>query len=682
MTRNHLRPFFGAGLLCVACVAVQAQNPVTFQVDMNSQPGAASVYVKGSFDNWGAGQLLQNDTTGVYTGTVDIAQSPGTVIACKFMYDPGGVWEGGVDRQFVVAGGPQTLPLTSWDVKDWPVPSQDVTFQVDLSRYTNSAGEQAATLVDVRGAFNNWSAGSTLINNGANVYTNTFSISGFSGGKYQYKFTYTTPMGVTWEDDNPPSAPGQPPPEGNNRVLQLVGGAQTLPLVPFYAPSVNPPINMPTNLITYRIDLTPQIEFGNFIPGDSIRVTGAPLALSNWGAGVEMTNNPALEGNASNIYSAVVEILGTAGSQGGAFKFRMNSGWEELADGGDRNFTIAGGPQALPVYYYFDQPPGEATNANVTFQVDMTPQVISGGFTNGLSTVTVSGLFNGWSAGTAMTNDPALSGNASNIYSTTITIENPPGAVPTTSVGLANRYKFRANGGWESAAIYGVGQNKDRKLVITGGDQILPLVTYNDESLCDVLLQPTDVTFVVHLPNGRLDNNGVPFDKTTDTVHINGEFLAWAPWDANLPQLTNNPIGSDFYEITLTIPPGSRRLQYKFALNGPGHGGLDNENPTYSDHVKYVRSNGSSFTLPAAEFGNLYLSSLVEPAFGNLAAGAPSGGNIPISWLGGPCVTLQSTANAAGGTWVDHPATSSANSTNWPNTGGQQYFRLQKRPLP
>ena len=682
MTRNNLRPLFGAGLLCVACVAVQAQNPVTFQVDMNSQPSAANVYVKGSFDNWGAGQLLQNDTTGIYTGTVNIAQSPGTVIACKFMYDPGGVWEGGVDRQFVVAGGPQTLPLTTWDVKDWPVPTQDVTFQVDLSRYTNSAGQQAATLVDVRGAFNNWSSGWTLINNGANAYTNTFSVSGFTDGKFQYKFTYTTPIGVTWEDNNPPSAPGQPAPEGNNRVLQLVGGAQTLPLVPFYAPSVNPPINMPTNLITYRVDLTPQIEFGNFIPGDSIRVTGAPLALTDWQAGVEMTNNPALEGNASNIYSAVVEILGVPGAQGGAFKFRMNSGWEELADGGDRNFTITGGPQVLPVYYYFDQPSGAATNANVTFQVDMTPQVISGGFTNGSSTVTVSGLFTGWGNGAPMTNDPALPGSASNIYSTTIAIANPPGSVPTTSVGLANRYKFRANGGWESAAIYGVGQNRDRKLVITGGDQVLPLVTYNDESLCDVLLQPTAVTFVLHLPNGRLDNNGVPFDKANDTVHINGEFLAWLPWNNSLPQLTNNPVGSDFYEITLTVPPGSRRLQYKFGLSGPSHAGLDNENPTYSDHVKYVRSNSSSFTLPVSEFGNLYLSTLVEPAFGNLAAGAPSGGNIPISWLGGPCVTLQSRANAASGTWVDHPTTGSASSTNWPNTGGQQYFRLQKRPLP
>src|SRR5512141_2687093 len=96
-----------------------------------------------------------------------------------------------------------------------------VTFQVDMSRFTNVAGAQVATLVDVRGAFNNWGGGSTLINNGANVYTNTFTVTGATGDKSQYKFTYSTCAGVTWEDNNPPPGTGQPPDEGNNRVLQL-----------------------------------------------------------------------------------------------------------------------------------------------------------------------------------------------------------------------------------------------------------------------------------------------------------------------------------------------------------------------------------------------------------------------------------------------------------------------------
>ena len=557
-----------------------------------------------------------------------------------------------------------------------------VTFQVDLSRYTNSAGAQAATLVDVRGAFNGWAAGSTLINNGANVYTNTITVTGNAGDKSQYKFTYTTPMGVTWEDDNPPPGAGQPADEGNNRVLQLVGGTQTLPVVPFYAPSVTPPIDLPANPVTFQVDMTEQIALGNFIPStgvDTIRVTGNPAALTSWGDGVDMTNNPALSGDASNIYSAVVEIVGMPGTLGGAHKFRMNNGWEDTSDGADRNFTITGGAQVLPVRYYNDQPVGVLTNGNITFQVDMTPQVITGGFTNGVSTVTISGNINGWGGGTPMVNDPNLPGNASNIY--TATIAYPPPA--TTTVGMWCRYKFRADGGWEAAAIYGVGQNKDRRFYYTGGDQVLPLVTYNDASLCDVLLKETPVTIVVHLPNGRLDNNGIPFDKVNDKVYVNGDFLKWPTWDNTLPEMVNNPVGSDYYSQTIVLPGGSpRRLQFKFGIDGPNHGSLDNENPTYKDHVKYVRDNTNPYTLPVAEFGNLYLSTLVEPLFGDLSAGTAAGGYVPITWLGCPCVTLQMKTNLSSGVWTDLPATDATSSTNWPNTGGQRYFRLQKRPLP
>src|SRR5678816_4715681 len=101
--------------------------------------------------------------------------------------------------------------------------------------------------------------------------TNTYTVTGNTADTSQYKFTYTTPIGVTWEDDNPPPGAGQPPDSGNNRVLALIGGPQTLPVVPFYAPSVHPPIDLPTNQITYRVDLTPQVQFGDFIPpGDSI----------------------------------------------------------------------------------------------------------------------------------------------------------------------------------------------------------------------------------------------------------------------------------------------------------------------------------------------------------------------------------------------------------------------------
>jgi len=557
-----------------------------------------------------------------------------------------------------------------------------VTFRVDMSRYTNSSGAQAATLVDVRGAFNGWAGGpgATLVNNGANVYTNTFTVAGNTGDKFQYKFTYSTCAGTTWENDNPPPGAGQPPDEGNNRVLQLVGSAQSLPAVTLYAPGVATPINLVSANVTYRVDMTEQIQLLNFTPTlDTIRVTGEPAALTSWGNGVDLTNNPALSGDASNIYSAVVSLCGTPGSAGGAHKFRMNGGWEDTSINDDRNFTFTGADQVLPIIYYADQPVGPITNGNITFQVDMTPQVLTGGFTNGVSAIRISGRINGWGGGDDMTNNPALSGNASNIYSATVALP----VNSTTTVGNWSRYKFRADNGWEAAAVYGVGGNKDRRFFITGGDQVLPLVTYNDASVCDLLTEPTRLTFRVHLPNGTTDNAGVPFDKTTDQVYFNGEFLGWPAWNTSLPEMTNNPVGSDFYEQTLLVNSGtSRRMQFKFGIAGPNHGALDNEAPMFADHVNYVRTLGPSGTIGPIEFGTNYAAIRVEPQWGNLTVSPSVAGQIPVKWLGLPCVTLQTKSTVGAGPWTDLPATDAKSSTNWPNAGGQRYFRLQKRPLP
>jgi hypothetical protein len=419
--------------------------------------------------------------------------------------------------------------------------------------------------------------------------------------------------------------------------------------------------------------MTEQIALGAWAPGQSLAVSGD---LNGWGSSIDMTNNPTLTGDATNIYSIILPVNGAPGSTaGGGYKFRANGGWEDTSIGDNRNFIIAGGDQVLPVVYYEDRPVGPMTNANVTFKVDMTPQVITGGFTNGLSQVTASARYNGWGNGDLLTNDPSILGNGSNIYSGTYTVND--------TVGDWQRFKFRADGGWESAAIFGVGGNKDRRFFVQGGDQVLPLVTYQDASLCDLLLQQTSVRFILQITNGTPDNAGVPFDKVNDQIFINGAFLLWPPWNTSLPEMTNNPVGSDFYETTLAVPVGnSRQLQFKFGLAGPNHGAVDNEAPQFQDHFAYVRTFGASYTMPILQFGTNFSATRVEAQFGNLTAGPPAGSIVPIKWLGLPCVTLQTKTAVDSGSWTDLPATDATSSTNWPNTGGQRYFRLQKRPLP
>jgi len=430
---NPIRGLLGAGLVICAAGTAEAQSPVTFQVDMTSQPSATDVFIRGGFNGWGTANQLTNNGSGVYTGTVNIAASPGSVQECKFFYNPGDNWESIANRQFVLAGGAQTMPLTSWNVSDWPVPANNITFQIDMSA---------------------------------------------------------------------------------------------------------------------------QIQLGKFTngaPGSYVRVSGG---FNGWGASADFTNNPSAVGSASNVYSETLQISGFPGSYPGNYKFRAPIGdtWETISD----------------------------------------------------------------------------------------------------------RPSFQ----------------------LAGGDQTLPLVFWDNASTCDLLQQDTTVTFVLHITNGTPDRYAVPFNSASDNLYLNGAFLGWWAWYDGISggqgpqnQLTNNPIGSDFYEQTFTITKGSPlATKFKFSING-----YDNEAGFAVDHVRYMRTLGSSYTMPASEFGTNFLSTLVEPSFGDLSLASAAGGVVPISWLGRQCVTLQTKSAIPSGTWTDIPASDGTSSTNWPNTGGNQFFRLQKR---
>lgn len=434
------RSLIATGLL-LGAVSTASAIPVTFQVDMNSQTTAltTNVYVRGSWNGWGTTDVLTNNGAGIFSGTFNISDSPGSVQACKFFYypdpPPGETWENDPNRQFVLAAGSQTLPLTSWDVKDWPLPDNNVTFQVDMSA---------------------------------------------------------------------------------------------------------------------------QIQLGKFtngVPGSFVAVSGA---FNGWNQSIDFTNDANAIGLASNIYSQTLIVAGFPGSSPGEYKFRA---------------PIAGG----------------------------------------------------------------------------------------TYESINNRPSFQ----------------------IAGGDQTLPLVFWDNASTCDLLQHDTTVTFRLHITNGTPDRDLVPFNKASDLLYINGAFLGWWAWFDGISggqgpanQLTNNPIGSDFYEQTFVISEGSPlSTKFKFSING-----YDNEAGFATDHVKFVRTTGSSYNMPVAEFGTNFLATLVEQSFGDLSLAPAVGGVIPVSWLGRQCVTLQTKPAVSGGTWTDLPGTDGNSSTNWPNsTGESQFFRLQKR---
>jgi hypothetical protein len=221
-------------------------------------------------------------------------------------------------------------------------------------------------------------------------------------------------------------------------------------------------------------------------------------------------------------------------------------------------------------------------------------------------------------------------------------------------------------------------------------------VFYNDDSVCDLLLANTAVTFVLNITNGTPNRDGVGFIKGTDKIYINGQFCSWLDgygnWNDGIVnpfvdpnviaaygdlELTNNPIGSDTYQQTLHFKAGlPLQSVYKLSFNG-----FDNELGFGVNHIKYIRTTTSSYTMPTSYFGTNFTALLSEQSFGDLTAAPASGGVVPISWLGRQCVTLQ-TKPTVTGSWTDLPTTDGKSSTNFPNLGGAQYFRLQKRDIP
>ena len=400
-------------------------------------------------------------------------------------------------------------------------------------------------------------------------------------------------------------------------------------------------------------------------------------AFNGWSQSTILSNNGA------NIYTNTVEI----GSDGN-YKYTcvVNGGlsWEA---GNDHPMTLTGSPQTLPLlnFNYDGVVPIDYVTNNITFQVDM--RVQGAPWLNGGGIITVSGAYNGWGNGDALTNNPGAPYPTNWFYTGTFSAKTqliPPSAPAATRI---NRYKFRANGGWEEPTSINAAGNNDRWWdATTTGDRVLPLVFYSDaSSICDILDKDTEVTFILHITNGTQTITGHAFDTNQDGIYINGESLlgVWQSWTPlACPKLENIP-GTDYYQYTQVIPAGRARNQkVKYGIDYVGNpGNLDNEAPSGADHIQWIRTTNTSYVMAPVEFGTNFASVRVQTQYGNLKVGAPSAGSVPVTWDGCACVTLQKRSSLASGSWTDLPETDGSNSTNVPNTG-TQFFRLQKRPAP
>jgi len=503
----------------------------------------------------------------------------------------------------------------------------------------------------------------------------------------QYKFWNSdaaTPNGG-WE------SPGD---GGNNRAANLPSSSgATLVLPTAFFSDAGVPV---TYTVGFEVNMAQQINLGVFNTNSDI--VYARGNFNGFGLTFALTNDPTIKTTnrfglvSSNVYVGAMDIVTSPNASQG-FKFYNSdaapaAGWESPGlshanpgDSGNRFFFNTGN-QTLPIVDFSDSPFAPIVTNMVTFQVDMS--ALAGGLFQPSDPIDVRGNFNGWSGGVnPLTNNPSAANT--NIYSAVVAI--------TDGVGATEQYKFTYTGGlgtqWENPGPPTIGGNRffvQPNLTATN----LPVVLFSDVLPNEVLPEDTEVTFSVDM-TGAHETGGTPFDPSTGQVFVNGDWLGWPTWDVphlTPYQLTNNPVGSSNYSLTLLIQKGNPLpLTYKYGIyDGSNPNALDNEAPSGQNHYRYIRQ-APNYSLPTDTFGFQF----GEPvAFGNLTAGAAVAGRVPISWLGEPGVRLQSTASLSAGTvWTDLFETDGTNwlnghisnngfvsVTNYPTGGGKTFFRL------
>ena len=414
-------------MLCAAGVVTTAQaNTIeTFSVDMgtnillgtfNPPPplgtGTDVVNVRGTFNGWAATEtpLVEQGSSTVFTNTVnDTVTANGYPVLYIFningsTYEPVASFNNRAAYTPTTSGASLVLPTPFFGDSGAQV-TNNVTFQVDVSQQINlGVFTNGTSSVEVRGDFNSWTGGASVLTNNpnimvtnepsglvtSNVWMNTFPVVASPNSAQDFK--YVIQPGTVWDG---PSTINQD--SGANRFWTSNpnnNGNLTLPLVNF-----SDQIYAPLCSLNFSVDMSAQLYYGNWIPGEQVYCAGIN---GNWSPGALMTNNPSAVN--TNIFYATV-IAGYTSSQ--AYKFTFNNGgtvYESPVSTGGNNRTLVV-PSVLsytvPTVYFSDQSIADllTTSNLVTFTVNMTgaSQYPSGpAFNPSSDQVYVNGAWLGW----------------------------------------------------------------------------------------------------------------------------------------------------------------------------------------------------------------------------------------------------------------------------------------------
>jgi len=546
--------------------------------------------------------------------------------------------------------------------------------------------------VEVHGSFNGWGA-TTLVQSGSSsVYTNTVEDTvDANGGVATYKFVID---GSNWESL----------PTGNNRGAKLptTSGASLILPTAFF----NDAGDAVTYSVTFQVDVSQQIQLGNFLPDSSfVEVRGTFNSWSgdtftlNYDPTILVTNQFGLV--SSNVYTGTFDVTTSPGASQ-EFKYVLQPGsmWDSPAatntlsgqGGGNRFFLNTN--QILPVVSYSDSP--YAPIAGLIFNVDMSTVILQD-LTFDPTSVTINGDFNGWSTGIEMTNNPSAANP--NIFTSTSIISN--------GVGSTIQYQFRyqtSNGTKVYDHYNGVnGGSGNRSYTVPNVTFTnVPAVYFNDAQLNDFLPSDTPVLFQVNM-TGAVGTDSHAFDPSADDVYVNGAFISWYTWStldspvAALMDYQLYPAGNGLYTNIITIPAGTAiGFEYKYGIDiGRLGGPIDDESNYSTNHFRVVRSTKfDPYPMPVDTFGTM----TQEPYFnssatdgGRLQISPPTNNTVSVTWLGRPGARLQTRTNLFVGSWTTISSTDGTNwtsgfnstngfvsQTNYPVSNTPLFFRLIK----
>ena len=222
---------------------------------------------------------------------------------------------------------------------------------------------------------------------GNGVYSNSYVIA--TPGTHGFKFRSTN----TWSGFNGGSDFGG----GGNATITTTNANQKvsfqldLPNGRWLAGNLAPsPV---TNMVVFAVDMSSQIELGQFTPGSAVFVAGSFNSWPGPPGGLVLTNDPPYKGGSNtNIYYGTNLFVDIPNSSSTQYKFTdndpaaLNGGWEQSAN---RTFTMlaTNGTLLLPVVSFNNTVASDylAADTVVNFRVNMNGAHSAAGLTPAIS---------------------------------------------------------------------------------------------------------------------------------------------------------------------------------------------------------------------------------------------------------------------------------------------------------